>query len=192
MALSGVKELLTYLMVRKTGAMVESSEKTATAAANEASAALRLAQIEQDQMRDARLPIVLPVTGSLGVSSTSKGNVQISVRVENIGVGPALALNIRLEMLHQYGDPSVAPQPLQVPTQRPGLAPSTSHEFRAQFRRLPTEPVFPFRVHVEYTNVFGDRYRVVGRFFPDEGIFKELKFQALDKRGLPVSTLAAS
>ena len=180
--------IATFQMARKTAAMAEETKSSARAGELEAKASNDLVQLQRDQRRDDRLPLVVPITGGLGVTSTNTGDVRIGMPVENIGVGPALALYCAFETLDQNGDPTAAGQLLQAPAQRPGLAPGERHEFRVEFGRHPTNPVLPFRVHLEFRDVFGNRYRCFGRFFPAEGRFRELQFQRLDEKGRPLES----
>lgn len=157
-----VLPFVTYKMVRKTADVAETGKLAAQAAAAEADATRRLVELERDQMRDARLPIVMPIA-SVGVGGTQTGEVVMTMPVANIGVGPAIGLRLRLEFRDQNGDPSVAPQPMQM--QQGARAPRR----RAARRFAPRLPRPPHRAATAVSD----------------------RAQALDKAGMPVATIAA-
>jgi hypothetical protein len=182
---------VTYKMVRKTADVAETGKLAAQAAAVEADATRRLVELERDQMRDARLPIVMPIA-SVGVGDTQNGEVVMTMPVENIGVGPAIGLRLRLEFRDQNGDPSVAPQPMQMQQgARAGLGVGQRADLRLVYRGLAIGPLLPFRIELTFADTFGNQFRVVGLSIPEESRYEGLELQALDKAGMPVATIAA-
>jgi hypothetical protein len=106
----------------------------------------------------------------------------------NIGLGPALGIRLRIEWLDQDGNPSVAPQPLEIPAKLAGLGAGQRWDIHARYRGLATPPL-PFRVELQFGDTFGSGYRVWGRYFPDQGSFSELEFDTLDAQGVTVTTI---
>jgi hypothetical protein len=176
--------IATFLMAKKTAEAAETSKD--------------LVRLERDQLRQAYLPVVVPVIERLQVAEVrdvaqsgtqlDSGEVRVTVPVANIGVGPALGVDLDIYWLDQVGNRSVAPQPMRIPAKIGGLAPGSSWEMQARFRGLATPPL-PFRVSLTYSDTSGIRYLTRGRYFPEEELFRELTVSTLDlATGEPTST----
>jgi hypothetical protein len=87
-------------------------------------------------MQQSHLPVVMPNFGTVSIGSTTQGEKVITVPGQNIGTGPALGVRLRIELLGQYGDPSVAPQPHQEDAARTGLGTRMEASLKLQFRGL--------------------------------------------------------
>jgi hypothetical protein len=169
-----VLALATFSMARRT--------------ADAAEASTALVALERDQLRQAYLPIVVPVIESLSVSHVADvsegiahrtGEVHVTIPIVNIGVGPAVGVEVDIHWLDQVGGESVAPQPMKIPSKLGGLAPGASWEMNARFRGLAT-PVLPFLLSLAFGDTAGALYLVEGRYFPGESLFRDLTIRELD------------
>jgi hypothetical protein len=135
--------MATFSMARKT--------------ADAAGASRDLLNIERDQLRQGYLPVMVPVIKELRVGQTlpvaehgensmiirNDNTTTVFIPVQNIGVGPALGVEVDLYWLDQNGEESVAGQPLRFPTRFGGLPPEGGREVAAKFAGLAANPPLP-------------------------------------------------
>jgi len=85
-------------------------------------------------MRQAHLPVVMPVAEELSVAGSGDPSVAVvTVPIVNVGLGPALGIGLHIEWLDKNGNPSVAPQPMALPAPVAALGPGRTWNMRARF-----------------------------------------------------------
>jgi hypothetical protein len=179
-----VLAFVTYKMVRNTADVAETGKLAAQAAAVEADATRRLVELERDQMRDARLPIVMPIA-SVGLGDTQNGEVVMTMPVENIGVGPAWSSGTRTAT-----PPSLPSRcrwsreraPASASGSAPICASSTAASPSGRYCRFGSSAPSPI------PSATSSGSSASG---PDKSRYEGLELQALDKAGMPVATIAA-
>jgi len=128
----------TFVMARRTA---EATMRAADASVSETTATVDLVALGREQLLQAHRPVVMAILGSLSVVANAPagfqvpGDILVNVRVENVGGGPAFGVRLRIELLDQEGNPSVAPPAPQWPASRAGLG--AGHELRLRFRAPP-------------------------------------------------------
>lgn len=191
--IGGVTALITAGLAFATFKMARATAKASDAAGQEATATLDLVKLGEQQMRQAHLPVVMPVVEEVSVSESGQPGARVAivaVPILNVGLGPALGITLRIEWLDENGNPSVAPQPMALPSPVAALGSGQRREMRARFRGLALPPLV-FRVELEYGDTFGSGYRTTGRYFPEEGVVRDLEMEMLDAHGVVVTTIIA-
>jgi hypothetical protein len=182
----------TFISARATRKETGATRDAAKAAAQEASATLALVDLGREQMSQAHLPVVMPLVSGFNYRSAGPQGTLVDVffPVVNVGLGPALGLRLTMEMLDSAGNPSVGSPPQYTPGALAGLGAGDQRDILVTFRNFAV-PLLPFRFDLGFKDTFDNRFRVTGRYFPEEAALRELEFQALDGHGMPVATIAA-
>lgn len=208
LAIAGTSAILTAVLAVATWRSATSakdaaqaSEKAATetaraadASAAEAQATLELVQLGNKQMRAAQLPIVIPVQvqfaaqGMLMLRDTAIAAPAMRVPVRNVGMGPAIALTLRIDQVHHQVGLTELDQPDYTRARRAALGAGNDADLVVRLGSFPGVMVAA-RVTLDYRDASGRAYRTTGRYNLLTDWFESLTQTAVDPEGNPTEEL---
>jgi hypothetical protein len=147
------------------------TEAAARATEADAEASRQAVSLTRLQMRQAQMPVVMPVAyvenGRAVIpragSSSEAGFVPVSLPVRNIGAGAAFDIRANLQFGDVAGNPSPAGSPREIsPPTYGALGAGQAARLEGRYARNLASPLLSLRFTLTYQDVFGDTYTSSG------------------------------